>query len=223
MEAKLLLIRWLASFVCWLASILYSSIPLFWFAIHPFAGRWRKRRRSPYLWLLPLWTGMIFALAWITWPWHGRQLFSSLWLHAPSVILFAVGLRIYRRVGSEFGARKLSGEAELRPAEHEQRLVTTGLHARMRHPIYFAHLCNLAGCAFASGLLVAFVLLAISAFVTFPLMVRLEELELEQRFGREFLDYKRAVPLIPRGLFSSVAAKPPAGQLSDLMGSRREV
>lgn len=53
MEAKLLLIRWLVGFVCWLVSILYSSIPLLWFAIHPFAGRWRKVRRSPYSLLLP--------------------------------------------------------------------------------------------------------------------------------------------------------------------------
>jgi len=226
MEAKLLLIRWLVNVLSWLVnvlswlvSILYSSIPLFWFAIHPFAGRWRRMQHSPYLWLLPLWIVVIFVLAWITWPWHGKQLYSSVWMHAPSVILFAVGLRIYRRVASEFGARKLRGEAELRPVEHEQRLVTTGLHARMRHPIYFAHLCNLAGCAVGSGLLVSFVLLAISTFITFPLMIWLEERELEKRFGQEFHDYKRTVPLIPRnfsfGAPAAVSAKNESGLLRE--------
>jgi protein-S-isoprenylcysteine O-methyltransferase Ste14 len=222
MEAKLLLIRWLVGFVCWLVSILYSSIPLFWLAIHPFAGQWRKVRRSPYLLLLPLWLAIILALAAITWPWHGQRLYSSLWVHAPSLILFAVGLRIYRRVASEFGLRKLDGEAELRPAEHEQRLVTTGLHARIRHPIYFAHLCNLAGCAMVSGLLVPFVLLAISAFVTFPLMIWLEERELEKRFGQEFHNYKRTVPLVPK-FFSSDPKAGSTKSTSGLMGSGREV
>jgi hypothetical protein len=45
MEAKLLLVPWLVS-------IFYCSIPSFWLAIHPFAERWRRMQRSPYL-LLP--------------------------------------------------------------------------------------------------------------------------------------------------------------------------
>ena len=107
------------------------------------------------------------------------------------------GLRTYTGIRSGFGARKLSGEAELRPREHAQELVTTGLHARMRHPIYFAHLLNMAAWALGSGLVTSFVLFAISALVTFPLMVWIEEHELEKRFGQRFLEYKERVPLIP--------------------------
>lgn len=221
MEPRLLLIRWLeaASVVFWLVSCLYSSIPFFWFAVHPFAARWRRLRHSPYLWLLPLWAAGISALAWTAWPWHGQRLFSSLWGHLPAVIFISVGLRIYRRAASDFGGYKLSGQPELRPAERGQRLVTTGMHARMRHPIYFAHLCNLAGCAFGSGLLVPFVLLAISAFITFPLMIWLEERELEKRFGQEFHNYKKTVPLVPRFFSTST----PASKAPGLMGSGREV
>jgi protein-S-isoprenylcysteine O-methyltransferase Ste14 len=218
MEPKLLLIRWLglASIILWLASCLYSSVPFFWFAIHPFAARWRRLRHSPYLWLLPLWVAAISVLAWAAWPWHGQRLYWSLWGYAPAVIFFSIGLRIYRRAAADFGARTFRGEPELRPAEHEQRLVTTGMHARMRHPIYFAHLCNLAGCAFGSGLLVPFVLLAVSTFITFPLMIYLEERELEKRFGQEFHNYKQTVPLVPR-LFLSTH---PASKAPGLDGQR---
>jgi len=87
------------------------------------------------------------------------------------------------------------------------------MHARMRHPIYFAHLCNLAGCAFASGLLVPFVLLGISTFITFPVMIWLEERELEKRFGSEFHNYKKTVPLLPRFFLS----KNPASRTPGLM------
>ena len=78
-----------------------------------------------------------------------------------------------------------------------RNLVTTGLHARMRHPIYVAHLLNLAGWTMGSGLMVSFILLAVSALSTFPLMVWLEEQELEKRFGQAFRTYKARVPLVP--------------------------
>ena len=190
MEAKLLHIPWLVS-------VLYSSIPLFWFAIHPFADFWRSMRRSPYWLLLPVWGAIIFALVWATWPWHAQRLYSSPWMWIPAAIFLFFGLRTYRGIRSEFGAHKLSGEAELRPREHAQELVTTGLHARMRHPIYVAHLLNLVGWSLGSGLLVNFVLFAISALGTFPLMVWIEEHELEKRFGQRYREYKARVPLVP--------------------------
>lgn len=215
MESRLLLIAWLAS-------VIYGSIPLFWFAIHPFASRWRRMRLSPYLWLLPLWIAIIAALTWVTSPWREARIYSTPWMWLPALAFFVFGLNSYRRIGSEFGARKLSGEAELRPKHHEQRLVTTGMHARMRHPIYFAHLCNLAGWAFGSGLLVPLVLLAISALITFPLMIWLEERELEKRFGEEFHNYKKTVPLVVRFFSTSNPASNAPGLITT-RGSGREV
>jgi hypothetical protein len=190
MEAKLLHIPWMAS-------VLYGSIPLFWLAIHPFANGWRNMRRSPYLLLLPIWAAIIFALGWVTWPWRSLRIYSSPWMWAPAALLFWFGLRTYAGIRSGFGTHKLSGEAELRPREHTQELVTTGLHARMRHPIYVAHLANLAAWAIGSGLMVSFVLLAVSALSTFPLMIWMEEHELEKRFGQSFREYKARVPLVP--------------------------
>ena len=191
MPAKLLLIPWMVG-------VLYSSIPLFWFVIHPFAHSWRKMNRSPYVVLLPAWTAIIFLLGWITWPWRGVQLYSSLWPWAPAAVLFLFGLRIYGGIRSGFGTHKFTGEAELRPDEHKQELVTTGLHSRMRHPIYVAHLANFAGWALGSGSLIAWLLLTLSVVFTFPLMIWLEERELASRFGISFGEYKQRVPLVPR-------------------------
>jgi protein-S-isoprenylcysteine O-methyltransferase Ste14 len=189
MEAKLLLIPWMMA-------VIYSSIPLFWFAIHPFAARWRRMHNSPYRALLPLWFLLIAALGWVTWPWHSQRLFSNVWMWGAALPLFAIGMRIYRRIFSEFGGHRLSGEAELRPNEHQQQLVTTGLHATMRHPIYAAHLCNLAASTLASGLTVNFMLLGLNAFITFPMMMALEERELLKRFGQSYREYQRRVPPI---------------------------
>jgi protein-S-isoprenylcysteine O-methyltransferase Ste14 len=188
MEAKLLHIPWMAS-------VLYGSIPLFWFAVHPFANFWRSMNRSPYWLLGPIWAVIIFALARATRPWNSVRLYSSPWMWVPAGLLILFGIRMYTRI--RFGAHKLSGEAELRPEEHAQELVTTGLHARMRHPIYVAHLVNLAGWTIGSGLAVSFILLVASALFTFPLMIWIEERELEKRFGQSFREYKARVPLVP--------------------------
>jgi protein-S-isoprenylcysteine O-methyltransferase Ste14 len=191
MEAKLLL-------VVWLIGVVYSSIPLFWLVIHPFAGGWRKMERSPYAALLPLWAVIIVALAWITWPWHALNLYRPLhpwWIltMGPALWFLSTALRTYMAIHS-FGIRNLIGEPELR--SQGQALVTTGLHARMRHPIYAAHLMMMAAWTIAGGLAASFVLLAISLFITFPLMVLLEERELEKRFGQSYCDYRQKVPLV---------------------------
>lgn len=211
MEARLLLIPWMIA-------VIYSSIPLFWFAIHPFAGRWRRMQRSPYRALLPLWMLMIFLLGPVTWPWHALRIYSTPWMWFAALPFLIHGLRVYRRIFSEFGAHKLSGEAELRPAEHQQEVVTTGLHESMRHPIYFAHLCNLAGWALGSGLAVVYGLLAISALITFPLMIYMEERELEARFGERYIEYKSRVPLIPGLGLKGDGTHPPRMQTPDIQG-----
>jgi len=190
MEAMLLRISWLLG-------VGYSSIPLFWFAIHPFAGTWRRLHWSPYRALLPIWAVVILAQLWITWPWHALRLYSALFMWLVALPFFVLGWRTYRRIFAEFGGRNLSGASEIRNQADSGSLVNTGMHARMRHPIYFAHLCNFAGLTIGSGLTVNFVLLAISLIMTYPLMIALEERELEMRFGNSYREYKESVPLFP--------------------------
>ena len=112
--------------------------------------------------------------------------------------MLAVSARTYRKIRSGFGFSRLMGQAELRPEKHRHGLNTEGLHGRMRHPIYVAHLGMLAGWTVGSGLLIDYLLLGISAFCTFPWMIWLEERELEKRFGPDYREYKKRVPLLPR-------------------------
>jgi len=181
----------------WFAGVLYSSIPFFWFAIHPFAGRWQRMRRSPYRILLPLWAAIIAGLGAITWHWHAQRIYSAWWTWVFALPFFLIGWRTYEDIRSAFGLARFTGQAELRPDETPQTLVVTGLHATMRHPIYIAHLAVLTGWTVGSGLTVNFLLLAISVFCTFPLMIRAEERELEKRFGAAYREYREKVPLVP--------------------------
>jgi protein-S-isoprenylcysteine O-methyltransferase Ste14 len=184
--------------VGWLACAVYSTIPLFWLMIHPFVGRWRVRRRSPYRVLLPTWMAMWAAMAVITAPWRRISLYRVDWLLVPAVLLFVMGLFIYSRSGKNFSAQQLGGVPEVHGANREQCLVTDGIRARVRHPVYLAHLCEMLAWSVGTGLAVCWGLTAFAA-ATGAVMIEMEDAELEQRFGDAYREYRNSVPaVIPR-------------------------
>ena len=177
----------------WIGAAIYATIPCFWVAAHPFAQRWRSRHRSPYGMLLACWVGAAMLLLCASWPWHTWQLYSSRWAWLGALPLFVVGATLYRAAMQRFTPAQLVGRPELQGERYEQRLVTSGVRARMRHPIYLGHLCNLLGAAVGTGLLViyGFFIIGLLADV---FIVRAEDRELEHRFGQPYRDYKRRVP-----------------------------
>jgi len=146
---------------------------------------------SPFRILLPLWILLWIVTGIATWPWHTVQLYSAPWSWIVAALLFLVSISVYRRIRTNLGAHIFLGSAELRPQDDEQKLVTTGMYAHVRHPIYLAHFCMLVACAVGSGLLVNYCLLA-SAVLTGTAMIAMEERELEKRFGEEFCEYRKS-------------------------------
>jgi protein-S-isoprenylcysteine O-methyltransferase Ste14 len=83
----------------------------------------------------------------------------------------------------------------VRRGHREQRLVTSGIRARVRHPVYLGHLCELLAWSAGSGLVVCYGLTGF-AIVTGAIMIRMEDAELEKRFGEEYRAYRQSVPAI---------------------------
>lgn len=179
----------------WLACVVYSTIPLFWFMVHPRAHKWRKKERSPFRVLVPAWLTMWVGVGMITGHWNDVLLYSRYWTWIPAVILFAVGLFLYARSGAHFSWAQLGGLPEMRPDHQDDRLITTGIRARVRHPVYLAHLCEMLAWSTGTGLLVCWVLTAF-AIATGAVMIRMEDNELEKRFGEEYGLYRRSVPAV---------------------------
>src|SRR5438034_6367735 len=146
----------------WLACIVYSTIPLFWLAIHPRATYWRSRRRSPYRVLLPLWIAMWIVAGLITAPWRHLVLYSRLWAWVPAVFLFGVGFWLYSKSGKHFSVQQLGGTPEVMPGAREQRLITAGIHSRVRHPVYLAHFCEMLAWSLGTGLAVCYAFTALA-------------------------------------------------------------
>jgi protein-S-isoprenylcysteine O-methyltransferase Ste14 len=183
--------------LAWILCVIYSTIPAFWLLIHPRADYWRSRQ-SPYKILLPLWIAMWLVAAAVTAPWRSVLLYVTPWTWIPAAFLFAAGFILYRLSRHQFTIAQLGGLPEILPDRTEQRLVTTGIRARVRHPVYLAHLCEMLAWSVGTGLVVCWALTAF-AIVTGAVMIALEDQELEKRFGDEYRQYRSTVPaLMPR-------------------------
>lgn len=181
-----------------LACSVYSTIPLFWLVVHPFIEKWRKRGRHAYALILPIWLAFIAAAFACVWPFRSAHLYASWWAWAPAIAMFAIGFSIYSAAFRGFRREQVSGLAELEPERHRQELMTGGIRARVRHPIYLGHLCEILGWCLGTGLLALYVLAGF-ALVTGAVMVRIEDSELEARFGDAYREYRRTVPaVLPR-------------------------
>ena len=182
----------------WIVCGIYATIPSFWLIIHPFADYWRKRFRAPLKFL-----GLVWVVLWIlVWaassPWRNAMLqISSKW-SLIALPFWAVSVFIYFGGQRHFSINQVIGRNELEADRHPQILVTTGLHARMRHPLYFGHLCTMLGW-FALVHTVAVLSLLTLAIATAAIMIHFEDAELEQRFGEDYRRYRQRVPaVIPR-------------------------
>jgi protein-S-isoprenylcysteine O-methyltransferase Ste14 len=184
--------------LAWAACVVYSTIPLFWLLVHPHVGYWRSRVRSPYRLLLPLWIVSWLVTGLLTAPWRSISLYDTAWSWLPAAALLAAGITIYKLSGAGFSARQLGGLPELLPDPQTERLVTSGIRSRVRHPIYLAHLLEMLAWSVGAGLLTCYALTAF-ALATGIVMIRLEDRELEERFGDAYREYRRKVPAaLPR-------------------------
>jgi protein-S-isoprenylcysteine O-methyltransferase Ste14 len=184
--------------VAWVACVIYSTIPSFWLLIHPRAEFWRAQRRSPYRILLPIWVAMWALAATITAPWRAVLLYENPWAWLLAAPLFSAGIVLYKLSHHHFSLSQLGGLPEILRGHGRQRLVTSGIRARVRHPVYLGHFCEMLAWSIGTGLAVCWTLTAF-AIATGAIMIKMEDDELENRFGAEYHHYRSAVPaLVPK-------------------------
>lgn len=134
----------------------------------------------------------------LTGPWRKLHLYDTIWAWIPAVFFFTLGLLLYTKAGAHFSWAQLGGLPEVRPDHRDDRLVITGIRARVRHPVYVGHLCEMLAWSMGTGLLVCWLLTGF-AIATGAVMIRMEDAELLKRFGRAHREYCKAVPaILPR-------------------------
>lgn len=94
-------------------------------------------------------------------------------------------------------ARKILGKQWSGPARivKDHELITKGPYSIVRHPMYFANMVMLLGCLLVVR---SYVLLGLAALISGLLIyrARIEEQELNNKFDKEYLDYRKKVALI---------------------------
>lgn len=114
----------------------------------------------------------------------------------PNEVLFAVGiLTIICAIGIDIAAMTTMHRAKttILPHRKADHLVTKGVFAFSRNPIYVANTMLVIGAALVSGIAWYLPLAFIAAYLTRKLAIEREEKHLEARFGKYYRDYKKHV------------------------------
>jgi len=167
-------------------------IPIYWLILHPFNSFWRNRVRAAF-WIagLTAWTsGGVLLLIY-------RPLLLSAarpsWVAiAAGLVLIGIEVYLFLRVERELGSRRLVGHAELTGTGE---MFTGGLYAHLRHPRYSGMFCAVVGAALLGGSLRLWAVLA-AWWVLALIVIRLEERELDARFGPAYAAYRKRVPAL---------------------------
>lgn len=172
---------------------------LFWLLVHPFARRWR--RLGPALSLAVLYAALvaaIFGLFLARDRLVAGDLGGSAFSAALGVVCFSASIALFRGVRRALPLRVQMGIPELTETTADDRLLTEGIYARMRHPRYVQLWLALLAWALFANYASAY-LVALAALPLLWVVVELEERELRQRFGPAYDEYCRRVPrFIPR-------------------------
>lgn len=167
---------------------------LWWFLIHPFVTFWRRVGVGVTLAVMGTVGvgGVLFLL-------HFRHALVGVdlgthpisWIAAAA--LFAVQVYVAMRRKRHLTTRILVGIPELQEGEGPGVLLTEGIYGRIRHPRYVEIAAGTLAMAVFSGYSGALVVAA-ATLPILHLIVLLEERELIERFGSEYLAYQSRVP-----------------------------
>ncbi|WP_421851225.1 methyltransferase family protein [Oricola sp.] len=140
----------------------------------------------PVIYAAALVAGWLLHLA-IPLPWIGGM---------AAEILFAVGvLAICGGLAIDLAAMRYLARAKTTVLPHRRadHLVTGGIYAVTRNPIYLGNTLLVISAGLVSGIAWYFVLAFLAAYATQRLAIAREERHLELHFGKAYRDYKKRV------------------------------
>lgn len=117
---------------------------------------------------------------------------------AIGIIIFCFGMLLQILGFKTLGIKAVFGISEILPKKQKGTLIVKGPFLLVRHPLYLGQLLLLIGALLLTFELSLFVLLAVVTVLVWPITT-LEERELIDRFGEEYINYQKRVPrILPR-------------------------
>jgi protein-S-isoprenylcysteine O-methyltransferase Ste14 len=137
-------------------------------------------------------TFFVFCSFWVDKWLHLPYLPAAWWRYALAGIIFFAGMGL----GATTVIKFFSTRGTPVPTMPPPKLVTTGLYGWIRNPMALGMLLMLEGLGFYFGSLSLIIFFAPLPVVLYALYIKaVEEPELELRFGKEYVEYKKRVPM----------------------------
>jgi protein-S-isoprenylcysteine O-methyltransferase Ste14 len=185
-----------------LAILLIVGVPpavSFWLLAHPLAALWRRLGTGwTYTALAGAWIALAAPLFLLRGSLLGRDLGTSWPLILVGASLYGAAAWLSVLCRRQLRMSVFAGVPELSSRAYPGRLLQEGVYRVIRHPRYASVILGTAGFALAVNYTGAYVVVALSLLLLWPVIV-LEERELAARFGAEYEAYRRRTPaLVPR-------------------------
>jgi protein-S-isoprenylcysteine O-methyltransferase Ste14 len=169
------------------------AIP-YWFIVHPFVSFWRRLGlRIAYSILIVI--ALVLAVA--AFMLKDRILTveygTSLPLIVLAVICYGAAIAIQIKVKRHLKFHILAGAPELESSGKGGTLLQEGIYAHIRHPRYMSFMFGMLAIALFTNYLAMYVLVPLSAAALY-FVVLLEEKELRNRFGDDYVRYSERLP-----------------------------
>ncbi len=178
-----------------MALAMWPLIPIFFIPLHLKTEFWRKVGLLTYPILLVPWFIAAYLIVAYQSLLLGNMFMIPVFLRIVGLVSLIAGLLLHTWTAKLLGLKELIGYAEIRPAEeYKYQLITSGPFSVVRHPTYLAHSLLLLGVFLLTGYLGTGLLVVLDFLISYFLITRLEERELNQRFGEKYQEYKREMP-----------------------------
>jgi protein-S-isoprenylcysteine O-methyltransferase Ste14 len=174
--------------------MMWPIIPILLIPVHLSPKFWRKINILTYLFLLALWLPVAYLIL------LSQDLLLQIAVEFPifiitfGLILIITGVIIHIWTAKLLGIKALIGYNEIRPDNERSNLITSSLFSITRHPTYLAHTSLWLGFFLLTGLISLGLLAIIDLLLSYFIIIPLEERELVQRFGQEYMDDEKKVP-----------------------------
>lgn len=132
--------------------------------------------------------GFLLLGLWYDSPWFdGRMAATGLTIVGGIVAIFGIALVLIN------APRHKKAGSNVEPWKPTTTIITTGVYAYSRNPIYLGMALAHGGLALCGGSMAAFATLVLSVVVTQVYVIAREERYLEAKFGAPYTEYKKRV------------------------------
>ncbi len=177
-----------------IAIMSYPPAVGWWYLTHPFVDFWRRLGRLVFYTVVIIGSFIIMgAIYLVREPLLAVEYGTDRALWPLVVLFYGTSIYIEVRCRKYLKAKILMGVPELAPDGRGGRLITEGIYGRIRHPRYIAVWLGTVAVAFFTNYLAIYII-AVAILPALYLVVVMEENELRDRFGEEYVRYCERVP-----------------------------